>query len=317
MEQRAAVLLMRHLRLRHIELLNVLSRSRTMHAASNELKLSQPAISKMLREIESTFGASLFERSKSGIRPTAAGSIAIRLAHIIFNEVSIAADEISMLQGAGHPVLRLGTVSVTSLVPQAITLLRRSVPDAIVQIREGPVDALVERLLSAELDCVVGALDPGFLGRPEMSDLAASTVLEDRLCIVASPKHPMAKAKRLSWSDVSAGPWVLPPSETVLRHAFAATFLQQGLVSPRPTVETLSPITLAAIVRNDPDLLGVLRNEQFRTEQDYRTLVELAVSPLAPLPPFSLFTRRKRSPPPPLLDAFHNALKQAAKGRLR
>src|SRR5690606_16992940 len=193
---------------------------------------------------------------------------------------------------------RLGTVSVTALVPQAITLLRRSVPDAIVQIREGPVDILVERLLSGELDCVVGALDPGFLGRPEMKDLAASTVLEDRLCIVASPRHPMAKARRLSWADVAAEPWVLPPSETVLRSAFSATFLQHGLASPRPTVETLSPITLAALVREDPGLLGVLRNEQIRTEQGYRMLAELAVLPVAPLPPFSLFTRRKRTPPP-------------------
>src|SRR5690606_20802689 len=165
MEHRTAVLLMRHLRLRHIELLNVLSRSRTMHAAADELKLSQPAISKMLREIESTFGTTLFERSKSGVRPTAAGLIAIRLAQIVFNEVSIAAEEMSALQGAGRPVLRLGTVSVTSLVPQAIILLRHSVPDAIMKIREGPVDVLVERLLSGELDCVVGALDPGFLGR--------------------------------------------------------------------------------------------------------------------------------------------------------
>src|SRR5690606_22835081 len=131
------------------------------------------------------------------------------------------------------------------------------------------------------------------------------------------PGHPLAKAERLAWADVLAGPWDLPPSETVLRNVFAATFLQQGLASPRPSVETLSPITLAAIASNDASLLGVLRSEQLRAEQEPRTLVELAVSPIAPLPPLSLFTRLGRTPAPPLLDQFRSALMQAAANRLR
>jgi DNA-binding transcriptional LysR family regulator len=59
--------LVRTLRLRHLELLVVLSETTTMRDAATRLHLSQPAISKMLGEIERCFVARLFERSHQGI----------------------------------------------------------------------------------------------------------------------------------------------------------------------------------------------------------------------------------------------------------
>ncbi len=62
-----AARLVRTLRLRHLELLVVLSETTTMRDAATRLHLSQPAISKMLGEIERCFGARRFERSHQGI----------------------------------------------------------------------------------------------------------------------------------------------------------------------------------------------------------------------------------------------------------
>jgi DNA-binding transcriptional LysR family regulator len=66
--------LIRTLRLRHLELLVALSEARTMRGAAARLHLSQPAISKMLGEIEDCFGARLFERSHQGIHANALGT---------------------------------------------------------------------------------------------------------------------------------------------------------------------------------------------------------------------------------------------------
>ncbi|TAM53956.1 MAG: LysR family transcriptional regulator, partial [Burkholderiaceae bacterium] len=55
--------LVRRLRLRHLELLVALAEAGTMRGAAERLHLSQPAISKMLNEIESGFGVRLFDRS--------------------------------------------------------------------------------------------------------------------------------------------------------------------------------------------------------------------------------------------------------------
>ncbi|MBM3353812.1 MAG: LysR family transcriptional regulator [Betaproteobacteria bacterium] len=58
---------LRRLRLRHLELLTVLRDQPTVRGAARRLSLSQPAVSKMLREIEDVFGARLFDRSRSGV----------------------------------------------------------------------------------------------------------------------------------------------------------------------------------------------------------------------------------------------------------
>ncbi|MDZ4357475.1 MAG: LysR family transcriptional regulator [Variovorax sp.] len=296
--------LMRRLRLRHIELLAVLGQVPTMHAASLKLNLSQPAISKMLREIEEAFGSALFERSKSGVKPNAMGKVAVRRASVIRHELAATAQEIDLAQNGAGPLLRLGALSVTSVVPAAIVRLRRAVPGVIVHLREGPVDILIGRLLVGELDCVVGALAPGILSTSEMKHLAVQTISKERLCVVSAPDHELASGKRLTWATLHGSPWVLPPSETLVRQTFIAAHMQMGLIVPSATVESLSPVTLSALVRTDRQLLGLMRSEQMHGEQEHIGLVELPVRPVFPLPSLSLFRRKSVSDSAPLVDRF-------------
>jgi DNA-binding transcriptional LysR family regulator len=304
--------LFRRLRLRHIELLDVLADEPTIHAAAMRLNLSQPAVSKMLREVEEVFGARLFERSTAGVRPTPIGIAAVRRARLIRHEVEGCAEEIAALRDGGGPLLRLGTVSVTSIVPDALVKLRRRVPNAIVHISEGPVDTLLARLLAAELDCVFGALSPDFLGSPIVHDLIPEIVYRDRVCVVASDRSLLSPKRRLRWQDLARQSWVLPPPSTVVRQALVAMFVGQGLEPPFASVETMSPVTMSALVRADPDLIGIMREEQVRREREIPGLMELQVRPIAELPPLSLFTRKTRDGSSPLVAQFSQALKDAA-----
>lgn len=68
--------LIRRLRLRHLQLLVALADVGTMRGAATRLNLSQPALSKMLGEIEAGFGARLFERSPQGLTANALGTAA-------------------------------------------------------------------------------------------------------------------------------------------------------------------------------------------------------------------------------------------------
>lgn len=301
---------MRRLRLRHIELLDALGKLPTMHAAAQHMNLSQPAVSKMLREIEEAFDERLFDRSRSGVVPSAAGLVAIRWAQVMSNEVSVAAEEIVLTRGGIGQLLSVGSLSVTSILPAAIATMRRTVPGIVIQLREGPVDILVERLLAGEIDCVVGALAPRLLGGNELKNVVVKTVADDSVCVVASSRNRFAKSKRLSWSDVAAEDWVLPPKVTMVRQAFIANYMQRSLSVPEAAVETLSPVTLSALVRTDSSLLGLMRLEQLRAETTSTSLSKLAVGPTILLPPLSMFSRRVRSASP-LIDRFFEALVSA------
>jgi len=304
--------LLRRLRLRHIELLDVLAEEPTIRAAAMRLNLSQPAVSKMLREVEEAFGARLFERSKAGVRPTSIGIAAVRRARLIRHEVEGCAEEIAALRDGGGPLLRLGTVSVTSIVPEAVVKLRRRVPTAIVHISEAPVDTLLARLLAAELDCVFGALSPDLRGSPVVHDLIPEIVYRDRICVVASDRSPLSRKRRFRWQDLARQNWVLPPLSTVVRQTLVAMYVGHGIEPPFASVETMSPVTMSALVRADPELIGIMRDEQVRREREFPGLVVLPVRPIAELPPLSLFTRKTRDGSSPLVSQFSQALKEAA-----
>src|SRR4051812_30062237 len=101
--------LVRRLRLRHLELLVALADAGTMRAAATRLHLSQPALSKMLGEIEKGFGTRLFERSPQGLAANGLGEAAIYRARIMLGELSRAQQEVDALRGGATGVLRLGT----------------------------------------------------------------------------------------------------------------------------------------------------------------------------------------------------------------
>src|SRR3954468_1728330 len=101
-----------------------------MRAAATRLHLSQPALSKMLGEIEKGFGTRLFERSPQGLAANGLGEAAIYRARIMLGELSRAQQEVDALRGGATGVLRLGTLSVTVSVPRAITHLRKRIPGA-------------------------------------------------------------------------------------------------------------------------------------------------------------------------------------------
>ena len=61
------------LRLKQLRLLIALDDHGSLHRAADEMSLTQPGATKALREIESTFGATLFVRSAQGIRPNELG----------------------------------------------------------------------------------------------------------------------------------------------------------------------------------------------------------------------------------------------------
>lgn len=303
---------LRRLRLRHIELLTVLGGLSTVRGAARQLNLSQPAVSKMLHEIEAVFGAPLFERSRTGVTPNALGEAAIRRAVVICNEVAATEEELAGLRSGASAILRFGTFSITSIAPVAITRLRAVQPGVTVRIREGAVRDLLESLLAGDLDCVLGALAPDVLGSVAIGELVSEVIREDRVSVVASSAHRLARARRLQWKDLQQQAWVLQPGNSLVRRAFMAAYFDQGLSPPPAAVETLSPITMAALIGLDASLLGAMRSENVPLQHARGRLVVLPVTPVAVLPPLAVFSRRSRAGRSPILEMFVQALHWAA-----
>lgn len=302
--------LVRRLRLRHLELLVALADAGTMRAAAVRLHLSQPALSKMLAEVEAGFGARLFERSPQGLAANALGEAAVYRARVMLGELARGKDEVDALRTGAKGVLRLGTLSVTAAVPRAVVRLRQRLPGARVQIQEGRVRDLIQRLLDGELDCVFGAITPELLTSELLPQLRPEVLLEDELCVLCDASHPLARSRRVHWAELHASPWVAPPKDTVVRQALMTAFLNDGLEPPEPAIEVLSSVTQGSALRMDPTLLGAARFEHASDELARGGIRRMNVTPVVPLPSLGLYTRRAEEGPAPLVQAFAEALRR-------
>lgn len=306
--------MVRRLRLRHIELLVALAETGTTRGAADRLHLSQPAISKMLNEVEDVFAVRLFDRSHQGVQANAFGTSAVYRARVILNELARAHDEIDALRAGATGMVRVGAPSVTSIVPAAVVLLRGRMPAASVQICEGRMSELIQRLLDGELDCVFGAVTPQLLSSGLLPLLQSELLLEDELCILAAASNPNVRRRGLRWGDLHSAQWVTPPKETLVREAFMTAFLNEGIEPPEPVIEVVSSVTFSKLLRLDPSLLCAVRFEHARDEVARGHVCRVAVSPTIPLPSLGLFTRRSTVGQPAVMQEFARAIRKAGAG---
>lgn len=298
--------------MRHFELLHLLGKQASVRAAARQMALTQPAVSKLLQEIEECFEATLFERTSSGVIANAAGKYLIAQATQWINHLERSGEEVIRLGHGAAVTLRIGTFSILPRIVRAVTTLRKLVPHSIIIIREAPMVAQLSALADGQLDCVVGALPPEVLISPVAESLRVKWVADDALCVMAGFKHKLVGSGQLEWSDMTGASWVLPPKESLLRRAFIDAHLAAGLVPPVPDVELLSPIMVAELLTSDEGLLGLMRLEHAQAEQSTKRLIQLNIKHQVALPPLSLITCPQISRVEnELIEAFTIALKSS------
>lgn len=309
---------LRRLRMRHLELLSLLGTEHTVRAAAQRMALTQPALSKMLRELEDCFGTPLFVRSHSGVLPTAAGRHLTAYATAMLNGLTAIGNDVQRIAGGEAVRLRLGTFSVIPCVPRAIARLTQRAPGTTVRLQEGHGSALLSALAAGEIDCLVAALPPELLQAADVDLLRIETLYEDELCVVAAAAHPLARARQLRWDQLAGLRWALPPQESLLRRGVIDMHLRAGIVAPSPVAEMMSPVLLTQLLEHDPALLSVMRLEQWHDERRGGRIRRLNVLPVSALPPMSFITLRQPGPRQAVIEALRDALKaETPPGRVR
>src|SRR5688572_22956973 len=101
-----AVRLAARLRFRHLQLLLALRDGGSLRAAAQAMNLTQPALSKALGEIETSFGVPLFERTARGLTPTARGLVALDGAALLLAQLGHVQQDVAAATPA--PTLRVG-----------------------------------------------------------------------------------------------------------------------------------------------------------------------------------------------------------------
>lgn len=237
---------MQQMRFRQLRALLTLQDAGSIAAAAQLLNLSQPALTKMLREIEAMVGQQLFLRSNRGISPTTAGNVLCRRARHFHAVLRETAEEMHAVEDGsrGHVVVGSMLTASSILIPATIARVKRQSPGLTITVLEGVNEHHLPGLLIGEVDMIVGRV-------PETSydqQLLQEPLFEEHIRLFVRSGHPLADKKSVELSDLSAAAWVLPPTGTALRRRIDEEFNRRGLNVPRDLVETVSLLTVRALV---------------------------------------------------------------------
>ena len=243
----------RRIKFRHLDAFSAIARARSFKIAADQLSLTQPAISKTLKELEDILGVKVMERSRSGVSLTPQGEVFLQ-----FAEQSTAALKhgLRSIQTAADTGGRLNLGALPSvaavLLPKVVLQFTAQSPSTRVEIHEGSHLDLTSRLRSGALDLVVGRL-----GKPDtMIGLSFQQLYSEHVVAVANPDSP---ALTVTDPAALAGFRVLyPPKDSAIRPLVARMLIAQGVPLFQNRIETASPVFGRAVTLADPSTVWII-----------------------------------------------------------
>lgn len=232
--------------LAQIQVLVAVAEHGSVTGAAKTLNVTQPAVTKRIRELERALGVPLIERAGRGVVTTRFGEAFLRHGRAALAEIARASDAMSELRDAPEAVIHVGALpnAAYGLVPMAVAQMLEKSPHAVVSIVEGTLDPLISALRRGKLDIVVGALIDKDLGQ----DLAVETLFHDRLHVATRRGHPLADRVGLTLDDLRTVAWILPPRDVNAHRQWRNAFIFAGIEPPRYCVETASLAAVRALL---------------------------------------------------------------------
>jgi DNA-binding transcriptional LysR family regulator len=250
--------LRRRVRLRQLELLAALEHAPTLSAAAREVRLSQPAASKLLGALSDNLAVDLFEKAGRSLRPTAVGRALIRHAANVVGNLDRAQAEIEAIESglSGTVTVGAGIGACYVLIPRALQLLLDQAPDIVVTMREGAMEEHFAMLRDGRLDLVVGRVEPALVDR----DFAMDELYDPAIRIVAGPQHPLTRGPAVNWAKLAEQDWILPQDGTPMRAGIERIFRRVKRRPARCMIESSSIQTNVSLM-NARDMLWVLSED--------------------------------------------------------
>ncbi|MGW4062058.1 LysR family transcriptional regulator [Amycolatopsis sp. NPDC004747] len=186
----------------------------TLTAAAAALGYTQSAVSRQIASLERVARTPVLERRPGGVRLTPAGTVVLRRAIAVLDEIDAAGRELAGLP-ADAGTVRLGWFPSAGavLVPRAVAELRRTHPAVTVVTREGTTPVLVRALRAGTLDlAVLGSVPPFRPPDAETPALRLETLAERTLRLAVPAGHPLAGAGPVDVADLRGQRWIAGPS---------------------------------------------------------------------------------------------------------
>jgi DNA-binding transcriptional LysR family regulator len=279
------------LKTRQLLLLVALAEEGNIHRAAQVLSMTQPAASKLLKDLEDVLGVPLFDRLPRGMSPTWYGETMIRHARMALASLNQAHDELLALKTGHFGQVGVGAITSPglSLLPPAVALVKQEHPNLRISLEIETSPVLLDRLEQGKIDIVVGRL----FAEHDKSNLRYEPLTGEQVSAVTRPGHPLMGFSGLSLRDLHGAGWIVPPAGSVLRHRFDLMFQQEGLSPPINTIETAALLFMTRMLQQS-DMVGVLATEVAAYYASHGLMAILPLELPCHMDAFGIITRTDR-----------------------
>jgi len=209
-----------------------------MTQAANALHIVQPALSRMLRNLEKELGLFLFERQGKNIRLNENGRILLHHTNNILREIDEARSVLADRKGNNERQVRLSMYAATGLMPDIIQSFKKSNPDISIRITQSGTGG---ESMPDNCDVLINS------GMRPPDRHNCMVLLHEEILLAVPVSHPLGSRKSLRLTEVAQAPFISLHKGSGLRTVTDAYCLEAGF-QPKVVLESDSPSALRDLI---------------------------------------------------------------------
>jgi DNA-binding transcriptional LysR family regulator len=230
----------RRLRLRDLHVFFTTVQRGSMAKAAQTLGVTQPAVSKVIGELEHTLGVRLLDRGARGIEPTMYGRALLSRGNTAFDELRQSVRDIEFLADptVGEVRIECQESIAAAILPQVIHRFSQAYPRVVLHVEHlGSLTAQSAALRERTIDVAVFRLP--FEDKQE-DDLNVEVLFYDQLVVVVGRQSRWARRRKIELAELVDEPWILSEPDAYNYPCVAAAFAARGLGVPKMMLSTIS-----------------------------------------------------------------------------
>ena len=201
------------------------AKRRSFSKAAEELFISQPAVTKHIKELERKVGMGLIQRRRGGFALTEVGKILFKYTHKISSHLMDIENLLEDLKKDHQGILKIGTTESYSkgLMPKLLSGFQASCPFMKIALDVGNSEEIEKSLLVYKNDLVLIAVTK------KTSRFESIPFLKEELVLIVSPNHPLVKRKTVSLKELERYPLIIRAKGSTTRRIILQAFKEVGI----------------------------------------------------------------------------------------
>ena len=240
----------RRLRLRDLHVFAKVVQLGSMAKAAAQMRVTQPAVSQVIADLEYTLGVSLLDRSPRGVTPTIYGETLIKGGAAAFDDLRQTIKQIEFLANPTAGEVRIGCPeTVAALITPVVEQLSRRYPDLVLHVVDVAAPTLdLPELRDRSLDLAMIRVAGSPSGHRYGDDLDVEVLLNDETRVVVGKDSSFARRRKVDLAELAGEHWILPPGNSLNSTVVMEAFRTRGLTAPKVSLVTYSMQLRARLV---------------------------------------------------------------------